>query len=65
MSEKKDRSIGEFIVALCEIHAAYPDLRVGQIIVNSLHAKWGNDPFYIENSELVRGMRERLPKVAK
>ncbi len=60
---KKDRSIEDFIAALREVHEAHPDLRVGQIIVNALHAEYGNDAFYVENDELVRGMRERLPKV--
>jgi hypothetical protein len=62
---KKDRSIEEFIAALREVHANNPDLRVGQIICNSLHAQYCNDPYYVENDELVRGMRERLPKVPR
>lgn len=63
MTKERSRDIDAFLRELRRVHREYPDLRIGQIVVNSLHASCGNDAFYVENEELVRGMRERLPRV--
>lgn len=41
------------LLALVErIWRRYPDLRLGQIIVNALPDRFENDPFFIEDSDL-------------
>lgn len=38
--------------ALWQVLIKYPELRVGQAIVNALPARYNNDAYYIEDDEL-------------
>lgn len=53
----KKRNPTAVFQALGEVLLKYPELRVGQAIVNALPARYGNDAFYIEDDELAECLR--------
>ena len=60
MSKALDRSaesVEDLFAAIREALAVHPDWRVGQVLVNACAYR---DPFYSENDEIARRIRERL-----
>lgn len=53
----KKRNPTAVFQALGQVLLKYPELRVGQAIVNALPARYGNDAFYIEDDELAECLR--------
>lgn len=68
MSAARAQEITRTLDGLAEMWRAVPELRLGQLIVNALPARYGNDPFFISDSALiaaielfVRQFPDRIP----
>jgi hypothetical protein len=48
----------EVLAILARIKKAHPELRIGQIIGNSLPANFHGDPFYISDAEFAENLKK-------
>lgn len=58
VTQNKQLSFDEVIAALKAVHARFPQLRVGQMICNSVPPALNNDPYYLADSELANNLRK-------
>lgn len=42
-----------------------PDMRFGQLMYNFFHDEYNSDPFYIEDTELIRSFQAYVDKISK
>lgn len=54
--------IDEVLEALREYWVAHPDMRLGQILVNLIGAKFAVDIFYVEDDVLLERLKEENRK---
>lgn len=54
--------IDEVLEALREYWVAHPDMRLGQILVNLIGAKFAVDIFYVEDDVLLEKLKEENRK---
>jgi len=54
--------IDEVLEALREYWVAHPDMRLGQILVNLIRAKFAADIFYVEDDTLLERLKEENRK---
>jgi len=54
--------IDEVLGALREYWVAHPDMRLGQILVNLIGAKFAADIFYVEDDTLLERFKEENRK---
>jgi len=51
---------------IAEIHEQFPDWRMGQFIMNMLRIiTIKNDPYFLEDDELIGKIKEIVPKIQK
>jgi hypothetical protein len=64
MSESEgDSRRTQALRTLSRLSDKYPALRIGQLIVNALPPNFANDPYYIEDSDLIRALLEFEQKI--
>jgi uncharacterized protein YihD (DUF1040 family) len=51
------RRISHLLDALKEAWEKHPDLRLGQLIVSVTPCDFGNDPFYVEDDDMLIALR--------
>ena len=56
------KRIDEVLEALREYWVAHPDMRLGQILVNLIGAKFAADIFYVEDDVLLEKLKEENRK---
>lgn len=57
--------IDEVLGALREYWVAHPDMRLGQILVNLIGAKFAVDIFYVEDDVLLERLKEENRKESR